>query len=1709
MVEAYRTSIIFPNKILAEGLKFHGNHLLDSETYVGGHVEALAAGVYRNDIPLEFKIKRDTMQTLIEDIDQVISFAAKRNKFNLEECTNYDDVRTDILTNLIALRDVGSTETENTRAGFARRKECCTIVHLDVAAMYPNIILSNRLQPQAIVNEEICAACCHNKVENDCKRLMEWKWRGEVIPATRHEYNLIKTQIESERFTVGGEKKHYFELPRAQQIDLLKARLKEYSRKVYKKLHQTTVLKKVETICMRENSFYVETVRAFRDRRYVYKGLLKKWQLELGKAKGDNGPNEARVQECEKMVVMYDSMQLAHKCILNSFYGYVMRKGSRWQSMEMAGVVTRTGHQVIAQARDLLSAVGHPLELDTDGVWTALPATFPANFKLKGNDNKALTFSYPCELLNRMTALKFSNPQYQKIVPQEDGKGNQVSNYTAHSVFSKTEECSIEFEVDGPYKAMVLPASKEKGKSIKKRYAVFHLDGKLAELKGFEMKRRGELKLIKSFQATVFSYFLHGENLTEVYSAVGEIAQRFLSYLTSRGESMTDEEILDLLTESSNMSRGLASYAGARTCQVTTAKRLAEFLGPQIAQTKGLKCAYVIARRPYNTTVTDRALPITIFGADDATKTLFLSKWLKCSPGQHQNNLREIIDWDYYTVRLESCIQKLITIPCILQGVANPLPNVAQPDWLAKEAKLMKARGHQANIVELFGNSKAKLIDIESLGGDDVGGGFFPRKKKHIQKKSELSMKKRIRERYFDEEVPDMDKKFDHWLAYMKRFWRVLREERRKKRSEQSHAEGEKEGERERDGGGHQTQVKRKHVSVPRFLNPSLTDFFARKDRELLKMEWHVVHIAETAVPGHYRVWALVGKTLTSVSLAVPRTLYINSFVEFPQQDTSLTRAHAFPPRSHPELFLYKKTVSEKDFINSSASLSALSLGTEIEGIYETKLPLDFHAMIEIGAVCRVKPDVKRKAVAQLSFGIDDLMRQSDAAGYLAGDTFDLVFLYHVHKGQEAVMGLYQLFTEEEEVERQKATVITVNPFPETNSNVVKLLRDRVPHLEVTLFRETTPLDGFAVLGQQLRALQENTRKPTFLVIQSDSPTISSLLSVPALQEFPYIRMPFNESDGSVSMGSGDDEATSFFGRWQGNAVGIMQKRSSEVTPWFESQLECARMANIPIGNFDDDYLSTILDVQFARALRENQYILWASNSFQPDLGGNVAEAEIVAPSTPQETVHEGCYSDGISVTLEMNALSIDAIIEASTIAELEGTTHIFSALMPSPLLDKELSSATQLLKTTDGSEISRQFFLLRQLVSKWVKEVEDCSFNDLLLSHLPRWIGNRQSRLFEPALAHLVDTFMKKVFLHLVMEFEKLGTKVAYASYDKLIISTNKKTIIDAREHLDFLLGALRKKPLFEFLSLSPIQFWFPIIFLDRHNFAGVCYQDTSNEDEQLVLRGRRLEDSVQTLGTESNLIPFQDGKKGKLLSSWNIGDYLPESVRSLFLVLIGEYILNVKAFSEAHTENDLPKLPEKNFAHTDDFKFQEEDDEASVHFNNNVITQLLPNSLQERMFMTVKQLHTTQPITTTILPLTSSSSQLTNPALAYINFSVRILELDKRLSGLLRRLKKNLLSTININEFSTEAKFEYPCRSFVIPAFYCSYCNACQYGNLIQFLFERFLIFSLSRDLDLLRDSQLLTRSWKCFFCKKPYCNCVSSLLVFFKKKIALILR
>ena len=53
-----------PNRHEESHGEMYEGHLVASETYVGGHVEALEAGVFRSDIPTHFKIEPSAVQTV-------------------------------------------------------------------------------------------------------------------------------------------------------------------------------------------------------------------------------------------------------------------------------------------------------------------------------------------------------------------------------------------------------------------------------------------------------------------------------------------------------------------------------------------------------------------------------------------------------------------------------------------------------------------------------------------------------------------------------------------------------------------------------------------------------------------------------------------------------------------------------------------------------------------------------------------------------------------------------------------------------------------------------------------------------------------------------------------------------------------------------------------------------------------------------------------------------------------------------------------------------------------------------------------------------------------------------------------------------------------------------------------------------------------------------------------------------------------------------------------------------------------------------------------------------------------------------------------------------------------------------------------------------------------------------------------------------------
>ena len=840
---------------------------------------------------------------LIDDLDKALSFCIeKESGMNLtkDQVPNFDEIKSQIQSILEEMRD------------NPIRTDKPLIYHLDVAAMYPNIMLSNRLQPDSMIDESVCAVCDYNQDGKQCARKLEWAWRGEFFPAQRDELNMVKHALHQESFPPkqkDGPKRKFTDLTAAEQTALIHKRLGDYSRKVYKKMKDTRIVTRESIVCQRENPFYIDTVRSFRDRRYEYKGLHKTWKKNLDKANA--GGELAEIEEAKKMIVLYDSLQLAHKCILNSFYGYVMRKGARWHSMEMAGITCLTGAKIIQMARKLVDDIGRPLELDTDGIWCMLPGVFPENFTFKIASGKTLAFSYPCTMLNHLVHASFTNHQYHTLV---DGR------------YEVKSENSIFFELDGPYKAMILPSSKEEDKLLKKRYAVFNDDGSLAELKGFEVKRRGELQLIKIFQSQIFEKFLLGTTLEECYAAVAKVADQWLDVLFSRGVTLDDVELIELIAENRSMSKTLQEYGSQKSTSISTARRLAEFLGDRMVKDKGLACKFIISAKPHGAPVTDRAVPVAIFTAAESVKRLYLRKWLKDN-SLTSFDLRGILDWDYYIERFGSVIQKLITIPAALQNVPNPVPRIRHPDWLSRRVAAVSDRFQQHRMTDFFKQvpqvPKKRLDASEdasdgSQAEEDVRDMEEWGKSSRIEHPRVAVAKRKIADEtdvktlFHRKPLPDPNVSYSAWLKAVRPRWKAERAARL------------------RAGGGSNLHAIFRGVQQPTVRATS----------------WDIIQIRPANRDGRFMMWLGTEDDIIKLVLRIRRQFYISLKGPAVMGGGNATfkpeylaeRVSKTLPRSHPSSHLYQVTVSEELYKANVGHFAHLMNNPQTDGVYELQV---------------------------------------------------------------------------------------------------------------------------------------------------------------------------------------------------------------------------------------------------------------------------------------------------------------------------------------------------------------------------------------------------------------------------------------------------------------------------------------------------------------------------------------------------------------------------------------------------------------------------------------------------------------------------------------------------------------------------------------------------------------------------------------------------
>ena len=1150
MAQAFTRNIIFPNKSLEQKERFYNGNLVESETYIGGHVECLQVGVYRSDIPVKFKLNPAAYQKLIDQVETTIDFCAEiEQKINPSEISNKEEIKLQIVKALTELKELCNAEVKP------------LIYHLDVGAMYPNIILSNRLQPTAVVNDTICSACIYNTPDNQCKRVLEWEWRGELFPLKKGEYEGVKAQLEQEIFNGIA----FSQLPLEDQQTKLRERVKEYCKKAYNIMHFTKKELKKDTVCMRENSFYVDTVRAFRDRRYDFKNLVK---VSAGAFREASARNDVLgMKEAEERMSLYESLQLAHKIILNSFYGYVMRKGARWYSMETAGMVTYMGARIITDSRKLIDQIGKPLELDTDGIWCLLPQGFPENFFLTTYSGKKLMMSYPCSMLNLLIYDEFKNTQYQDLVDDE---------------YKIRTEMSVFFEIDGPYRAMIIPASTEEGKMLKKRYAVFNMSGKLTELKGFEMKRRGELKLIKVFQEEIFDTFLTGTSLGECYKAAGLVADKWWDILEFKGAGIDTEELIDFLCENRVLSKPLSEYGAQKSNSITAARRLAEILGPEIIKDKGLNCKILISKKPDGTTVTERAIPSVVFSLNDSEKLKFLKLWMK-EPALRDPSFQSVIDWDYYKERLGTCIQKIITIPATLQKVQNPSPRIPLPDWLNRRTRDIDSNFKQQSITNMFkpvDYSNVKVKDIEDIKPPPP---MIP---------NLLEIKN----------PPSFIDEFSAWIKVQKPAWSQRRKYNLALRKF------------------------RREGKIKKETPKSMSSYLKSKDQGLLYSLWEVIGMYQDQ--GHFKVWILTDfKDLHCITLEVKRQIYISSKVE--RNAEGFRPVKMSLPHNKTTNFLYEYEMTELEYEEKKFLLNNALADADIEGIYETKVSIEALALIRLGSVLKPKVELLEhilEAQGNLlghTFSVDDFEIRADAK-YLSN--LGCLHQFYLLQAKTSVRSIWMLV----QPGIKQVEVFLIMPGHGDKPSMQKIVRDALnasdwlvstqyPKKEEQLFRS-------------IEKILREQQKSAIIYISSGIALGELRKNIPALVScLPVVPVKHAHCDFPAL-------------DWQRVVISHLCKLYLEQTEYIESQLSLARYSGVPLGNLPQDSILFICDILFARCLKSSRSLIWWSDEGCPDMGGDEEATIDDSDFFGTESCSPGLYSD-IVAELDLGVLPTNAIL--------------------------------------------------------------------------------------------------------------------------------------------------------------------------------------------------------------------------------------------------------------------------------------------------------------------------------------------------------------------------------------------------------------------------------------------------------------------------------
>ena len=386
---------------------------------------------------------------------------------------------------------------------------------------------------------------------------------------------------------------------------------------------------------------------------------------------------------------------------------------------------------------------------------------------------------------------------------------------------------------------------------------------------------------------------------------------------------------------------------------------------------------------------------------------------------------------------------------------------------------------------------------------------------------------------------------------------------------------------------------------------------------------------------------------------------------------------------------------------------------------------------------------------------------------------------------------------------------------------------------------------------------------------------------IPALARLPVVHVPANAADTASMPAIG----------WQVNAAKTACTRLAAHGDWLAERVAISRYAHIPVGNLGQDWCLHTADTFFARALRDSSQLLWTGPGGVPDLGGGSGDGALsglddTLQTTRAEVNNPGAYRC-VCVELRAHHLAVCAIANA----------HLLNDLEQGALLGYEQNTVGSGKDKGDsgvrgGHEAAAAFRTLRTLVNNWLVDATERRnpYADALLGQLRRWLLSAFSTLREPALRHLVELCMKKVFTLLLAEVKKLGATVVHADMQTITIATGKHRLASAAAFVDGLRASLRRRELFSWLELEPSRQWHSLLFRGPYDYGGLLAS---------ALPGAKQWSGHDTLGPDDfELDPVATRAAGvaeaaeALDMHWNIASFLPESIREHFEVIVSEFI-------------------------------------------------------------------------------------------------------------------------------------------------------------------------------------------------------------------------